>query len=178
MDSLWTGIGKDQRDKIKRLAREHVSIEEGGTRDDLQGLGMARAATQAKRAARGQGYESNAGAGYYADIFDYLMARDAGRLFVAREGGEVVAGLFFSTFNSRAYSVLSSATENAATASARSPESTGQRSRRCAPRATSCSTAAAFRPTPPKKGIRNTASTPSKKRLGASRTSAVRARSS
>ncbi len=111
LDELWSAIGKDQRDKIKRLARENVSIEEGGTRDDLQGLGMARQATQAKRAARGQGYESNAGAGYYADIFDYLMARGAGRLFVAREAGEVVAGLFFSTYNGRAYSVLSGATE-------------------------------------------------------------------
>ena len=111
VDSLWTAIGKDQRDKIKRLTRERISVEEGNTRADLQGLGMVREATQTKRAARGQGYASNADAGFYEDLFDYLVARGAGRLFLAKEAGEVIAALFFSTCNGRAYSVFSGATE-------------------------------------------------------------------
>lgn len=110
-EDLWKGIGKDQRDKIKRLTRDGINIEEGKTRADLQGLGIVREATQAKRSARGQGYDSNADAGFYEDLFDYLVSRGAGRLFLAKEAGEVIAGLLFSTFNGCAYSVLSGATD-------------------------------------------------------------------
>lgn len=110
-DELWKGIGKDQRDKIKRLTRDGFSIEEGKTQNDLHGLGMVREATQAKRSARGQGYDSSADTNFYEDLFDYLVSRGAGRLFLAKEGSEVIAGLFFSTFNGRAYSVFSGATD-------------------------------------------------------------------
>lgn len=110
-DEIWKGIGKDQRDKIKRLARDGITIEEGKTRNDLQGLEMVREATQAKRTAKGQGYDSKSSASFYEDLFDYLVSRGAGRLFLAIEAGDVIAGLLFSTFNGRAYSVFSGATD-------------------------------------------------------------------
>lgn len=110
-ESLWKGIGKDQRDKIKRLARDGIGIAEGTTRADLHGLGRVREATQAKRSARGQGYDGNPNAKVYDDLFDYLVARGMGRLFLAKEADEVIAGLFFATFNGRAYSVFSGAND-------------------------------------------------------------------
>ncbi|MCM8620681.1 MAG: GNAT family N-acetyltransferase [Candidatus Accumulibacter sp.] len=110
-DSLWKGIGKDQRDKIRRLSREGVVIEEGRARDDIRGLGVVREATQAKRTARGQHYDLSAGDDFYERLFEYLVARGAGRLFLARRDGEVIAGLFFSTFNGHAYSVFSGSTD-------------------------------------------------------------------
>lgn len=110
-DSLWKGIGKDQRDKIRRLSRDGVIIEEGRSLADLRGLGVVREATQAKRSARGQSYDLSAGSDFYERLFEYLVVRGAGRLFLARRDGEVIAGLFFSTFNGLAYSVFSGSTD-------------------------------------------------------------------
>ena len=110
-ESLWKGIGKDQRDKIKRLVRDGIVIEEGKTRADLHGLGRVREATQAKRSARGQGYDGDSKAKAYDDLFDHLVARGMGRLFLAKEADEVIAGLFFATFNGCAYSVFSGAND-------------------------------------------------------------------
>ncbi len=111
MDSLWKGIRKDQRERIRRLERMGVTVEIGTTEEDLQGLRLAREATQTKRSGQGQGYQLSSDDGFYEGIYEHLLNRGAARLFVARHSGQVVAALFFVIFNGKAYSVFSGSTD-------------------------------------------------------------------
>ncbi len=111
IDSLWGNLGKDQREKIKRLKREGVAIEIGNTLEDLQGLRSAREATQAKRFLHGQGYQLSGDDKFYESIHEYLIKRGVATLFVARHKSEIIAALFFMTFNKKACSVFSGSTD-------------------------------------------------------------------
>lgn len=110
-DSLWQGIRKDQREKIRRLKREGVVVAEGTTLADLTALGAAREATQARRDERGQGYDLSSDSTLYESLYNHLVHRGAGRLFLARRDASVLAAILFSTFNRRAYSVFSGSTD-------------------------------------------------------------------
>jgi lipid II:glycine glycyltransferase (peptidoglycan interpeptide bridge formation enzyme) len=110
-DSLWKAIRKDQRERIRRLEREGVSVEATTRPEDIQGLASVRQATREKRSERGQVYEVRADETFSADLYDHLVKQGAARLFVARRAGDVLAALFFVTFNDRAYSVYSGSTE-------------------------------------------------------------------
>ena len=110
-ESLWQGIRKDQREKIRRLKREGVVIAEGTTLADLTALGTAREATQARRDERGQGYDLSSDSTLYESLYHHLVDRGAARVFLARREGAVLAAILFSTFNRRAYSVFSGSTE-------------------------------------------------------------------
>jgi lipid II:glycine glycyltransferase (peptidoglycan interpeptide bridge formation enzyme) len=111
IDSLWGNLRKDQREKIKRLKREGVSIEIGNALEDLQGLRSTREATQAKRSLHGQGYQLSGDDKFYESIHEYLVKRGVATLFIARHKGEAIAALFFITFNKRACSVFSGSTD-------------------------------------------------------------------
>lgn len=110
-DSLWQGIRKDQREKIRKLKRDGVVIGEGTSLEDLQALGVAREATQARRDERGQGYDLPSDTDLYASLYRHLVRQGAARLFLARQSGSVLAAILFSTFNGRAYSVFSGSTD-------------------------------------------------------------------
>lgn len=110
-DSLWQGIRKDQREKIRRLKREGVVLTEGTTLADLTALGTAREATQARRDERGQGYDLSSDSTLYESLYHHLVHRGAARVFLARRDESVLAAILFSTFNHRAYSVFSGSTE-------------------------------------------------------------------
>jgi Acetyltransferase (GNAT) domain len=110
-DSLWQGIRKDQREKIRRLKREGVIIGEGTTLADLTALGAAREATHARRDERGQGYDLSSDSTLYESLYEHLVHRGAARLFLARRDDSVLAAILFSAFNRRAYSVFSGSTE-------------------------------------------------------------------
>ncbi|MCI0546193.1 MAG: GNAT family N-acetyltransferase, partial [Candidatus Rokubacteria bacterium] len=111
--ALWQAIKKDQRERIRRLPREGITVEPGSSLDDMRGLGAVRQATQAKRARRGQGYDLATDESFYAALHERLVKPGAGRLFVARQAGEVVAAIFFTAFNRIAYSTFSGSTEAA-----------------------------------------------------------------
>jgi peptidoglycan pentaglycine glycine transferase (the first glycine) len=110
-DSLWGGIAKDQRERIKRLKRQGVIVEVGTDYTDVQGLRLARETTQAKRERRGQGYELSSEENFYKWLHSYLVKTGAGRLFVARYEGRVIGALFFVTFNKKACSMFSGSTD-------------------------------------------------------------------
>jgi hypothetical protein len=110
-DVLWKGIRKDQRERINRLPREGVEIDVGSSLDDLAALGAARESTRDKRASRGQGYDLDADPAFYERLHRHLVSQGAARLFVARQSGEVIAAILYSTFNRRAYSVFSGSTQ-------------------------------------------------------------------
>jgi GNAT superfamily N-acetyltransferase len=110
MDEIWHGVRKDQRERIRRLEREGVRIEIGSARHDVDGLRAVRESTQDKRVRRGQEYDLPADRGFYDELFDHLIARDAARLLLARRSGETLAALFFLTFNGRTCSVFSGST--------------------------------------------------------------------
>jgi GNAT acetyltransferase-like protein len=110
-DQLWKNISRDQRERIRRLSREGVSIEVGMDRDDLKGLKLAREFTQAKRSQQGQGYDLPDNGDFYETVFEYLVRRGAARLFLAKRGDEVVGAIFFAAFNNRASSIFSGSTE-------------------------------------------------------------------
>jgi hypothetical protein len=110
-DELWKNVSRDQRERIRRLRREGVSVEVGMERDDLKGLKLAREFTQAKRSQQGQGYDLPAHVDFYETIFEYLVQRGAARLFLAKRAGETVGAIFFAAFNGRACSIFSGSTE-------------------------------------------------------------------
>jgi lipid II:glycine glycyltransferase (peptidoglycan interpeptide bridge formation enzyme) len=110
-ESLWRGIRKDQRERIRRLEREGVAIEIEATREGVKGLQAVREATQAKRDQQGLGYEISMDEAFYERLYAHLVQRGVARLFVARHAGQVIAALFFATFNRRAYSVFSGSTD-------------------------------------------------------------------
>jgi Acetyltransferase (GNAT) domain len=111
-ESLWQGIRKDQREKVRRLKREGVVITEGTSLDDLRSLGAAREATQSRREERGQGYDLPSDGGFYEALYRHLVGQGAARLFIARQTDTVLAAILFSTFNRRAYSVYSGSTDS------------------------------------------------------------------
>lgn len=111
LDGLWKAMRKDHRERVKRLKREGVFVEVGNSREDLRGLKDAREFTQARRSQRGQGYEISQEEKFYEQLDQLIVKRGAGRLFVARRGSEIVASIFFLTFNGRANSVFSGSTD-------------------------------------------------------------------
>jgi hypothetical protein len=110
-DNLWKSVSRDQRERIKRLSREGVSVEMGTQREHLEGLKLAREFTQAKRSQQGHEYELMADGNFYETVFEYLVQRGAARLFLARRAGETIGAIFFGAFNGRACSIFSGSTE-------------------------------------------------------------------
>lgn len=111
MDSLWQGIRKDQRVRIKQLERKGVIVEEGAEKEELQGLKIVREKTHTRRTRKGQEYELSSDAEFYECVYRFLIAKGVARLFLARHGNEVVAAIMFTIFNGKAYSVFSGSTE-------------------------------------------------------------------
>lgn len=110
-DDLWRGIRKDQRERIRRLDRDGVCVEVARTRDEFEALREARESTQAKVVQRGQEYDLPADPAFYDRLFEHLVRPGAGRLFVAKKQGTILAALFFTTFNGRACSMFSGSTD-------------------------------------------------------------------
>jgi hypothetical protein len=111
LDEIWRAMGKDQRERVRRLEREGLHVEIAGGREDLDTLRLAREVTRAKRIQRGQDYGPASDRKFYDDLHEHLVRCGAGRLLVARKGEDTVAALFFATFNGRACSMFSGSTE-------------------------------------------------------------------
>lgn len=109
-ETIWRAVRKDQRERIRRLARDGVHIAVAASRADLDALRAVRESTQDKRQQRGQEYELPDEDQFYDDLHAYLVARGAARLFVARRDAQPLAALFCVTFNGRACSVFSGST--------------------------------------------------------------------
>lgn len=111
VDELWKSMKKDQRERVRGLEKRGITLHVGSTRVDLEGLKAAREATQVHRAERGQEYELRADDEFYQALYDCLLSRGAGRLFLAKDGDETVGASFFSAFNGTAYSMFSGCSE-------------------------------------------------------------------
>ena len=109
--TLWQGIKKDQRERIRKLEREGVVISEGTNLEDLRELHLVREATQGKRAQKGQHYSLSSDENMYQQLERYVMKQGIGRVFLARQNNEIIAGIFYATFNKKAYSVFSGSTQ-------------------------------------------------------------------
>jgi len=110
-DSLWQEIAKDQRNRIRRLERDRVVIRVGKDIEDLQGLRIAREATQSKRSRKGQSYDLSDDDKFYEKVYSFLLEENVGRLFIAKTSSDVIAAIFFMTFNGQAYSMFSGSTD-------------------------------------------------------------------
>ena len=117
---LWKGIKKDQRERIRRLEREGVEFLQGTQLEDLKGLQLAREATQEKRTSKGQPYHLSSDETLYQYIDQYLMKSGVGRVFLAKRNEEILAAIFYSIFNGKAYSIFSGSTATGYTLSAQS----------------------------------------------------------
>lgn len=111
LDDIWKRIKKDQRDRIKRLERAGVSLEEGASMTDLRGLKLARESALERRRRSNQGYDLQSDESFYEDLFEALLAPGLARLFLAKADGEPIAALFFATFAAKAYSMFSGSTD-------------------------------------------------------------------
>jgi lipid II:glycine glycyltransferase (peptidoglycan interpeptide bridge formation enzyme) len=111
LDEVWRGIGKGQRERIRKLERLGLAVAIGTERSDLDALRAARQETHDKRARRGQAYALTGDEPFYDRLHRWVLARGIGRLFVARKEDVPVAALLFSTFHGRAYSMFSGSSE-------------------------------------------------------------------
>ncbi|HEU4333800.1 MAG TPA: GNAT family N-acetyltransferase, partial [Candidatus Eisenbacteria bacterium] len=111
LDEVWRGIGKGQRERIRKLERLGLAVAIGTERSDLEALRAARQETHDKRVRRGQAYALTGDDAFYDRLHRWVLARGIGRLFVARKEGVPVAALLFSTFHRRAYSMFSGSSE-------------------------------------------------------------------
>jgi len=110
-DQIWSGIGKDHREKIKKFQKNGFEVIVGKTKDDLQYLKQLRESTQGKRAEKGQEYDLPLEASYYDQLYHLLVKPDFARLFLAVRDQEAVAGILFLTLNRKAYSIFSGSNE-------------------------------------------------------------------
>jgi len=109
-DELWHALGKDQRERIRKLERLGMAVETGGGRADLDALRLVRGKTHEKRVRRGQSYALTGDQAFYDALHRYVIAPGIGRLFLARTDG-VVAALLFAVFHRSAYSMFSGSSE-------------------------------------------------------------------
>ena len=108
--ALWSAMKKDQRERIRHLEREGVTVSLGTERRDLDELREMQESTQERRSRQGLGYALEGDEEFYGRIFERLVRPGAGRLFLAKSGAQTVAGIFFHVWNGRAYSMLSGST--------------------------------------------------------------------
>jgi lipid II:glycine glycyltransferase (peptidoglycan interpeptide bridge formation enzyme) len=111
IDEVWRALGKDQRERIRKLERQGLAVETGDQRADLDALRLVRGETREKRVRRGQSYALTGDDAFYDRLHRHVVAPGIGRLYLARTGGAVVAALLFSVFNRRAYSMFSGSNE-------------------------------------------------------------------
>ena len=119
-DILWQGIKKDQRERIRRLERVGVVVSEGTGLEDLRVLKLVREATQGKRTLRGQHYTLSTDEKFYRQLDQYLLRPGIGRIFLAKLEDEILASIFYATFNGKSYSVFSGSTDRGYKLSAQS----------------------------------------------------------
>jgi len=111
LDSLWTGIKKDQRDRIKRLERRGIALVEGGDLQDLYELKGVRETARDRRSEQGQVLDLPADDAFYDRLHRCLMKPGVARLFLARDGTETIAAILFTVFAGKAYSMFSGSTK-------------------------------------------------------------------
>ena len=109
-ETLWSAMKKDQRERVRHLEREGVTVELGAARADLTVLQSMQESTQERRSRQGLGYEIEADEAFYDRVHAKLVAPGIGRLFVARLHGEPAAAIFFHAWNGQAYSMFSGST--------------------------------------------------------------------
>lgn len=111
LGEVWRAIGKDQRERIRKLERQGLDVVTGDRRVDLDALRLVQWEAHERRVRRGQQYALTEDEAFYDRLHRYLIAPGIGRLFLARKDGEVLAALFFSVFSRRAFSMFSGSNE-------------------------------------------------------------------
>ena len=106
-DELWSGMAKDQKARVRQIEKKGTIIEECQGRSDFNYLHSVRITTKERRASSGMGYDLTEDQKYYDILYESLSAKGSGRLFFAKYESDVLAAIYFSTFNRQAYSVFS-----------------------------------------------------------------------
>lgn len=119
-DALWNAIKKDQRDRIRRLARDGVEYEATRQVDAMKALSMIQQTALERRLGRDQGFSLPDDPTYYAVLHRTLVEPGSALLLLARQRGEPVAAIFYATFAGKAYSIFSGSTEAGYKSSAQS----------------------------------------------------------
>lgn len=110
-DALWSGMKKDQRDRIRRLSRDGVEYQTTSLLEDMQALSVVRQTALERRLERDQGFGLPSDGNYYEMLHRALVQSDAAKLLLARQRGVVVAAILYATFGMKAYSIFSGSTE-------------------------------------------------------------------
>ncbi len=109
-DQIWSQIGKDHREKIRKFQKNGFEVIVGETDKDLKLLKLLRESTQGKRAEKGQEYDVPSDDQYYERLYNRLVKPGFAKLFLAVRDEEPVAGILFLTFQKKAYSMFSGST--------------------------------------------------------------------
>jgi GNAT superfamily N-acetyltransferase len=109
-EKLWSALKKDQRERIRHLERDGMTVALGSERSDLSLLRAMQESTQERRQQKGQGYELEGGEAFFDRVHERLVRPGLGRLFLAKRDGEAVGGIFFHVWGGKAYSMFSGST--------------------------------------------------------------------
>jgi lipid II:glycine glycyltransferase (peptidoglycan interpeptide bridge formation enzyme) len=110
-DALWNAIKKDQRDRVRRLARDGIEYETATTLEGMGALSNVRQTALERRLERDQGFSLPSEVRYYELLFRTLVEPGAARLLLAKQQGAVVAAILYATFGGKAYSIFSGSTD-------------------------------------------------------------------
>ncbi|HET9952716.1 MAG TPA: GNAT family N-acetyltransferase [Candidatus Eisenbacteria bacterium] len=109
-EATWSAMKKDQRERVRHLEREGVTVSIGTDRQDLTEFRAMQESTQDRRNRQGMGYELEGDDEFYDRVHEQLVRPGVGRLFLARFEGRAIAGIFFHVWNGQAYSMFSGST--------------------------------------------------------------------
>lgn len=110
-NELWGKLHSKKRNLIRKGQKANLIIKRVQQLDELMHFRNLAVATWKRKIDSGIAFPSPGSEQYYQVLKDEIIDKNLGRLYLAYDGDEPIAGAFFSDYNKRVYYMLSSANE-------------------------------------------------------------------
>lgn len=110
-DELWKKLHSKKRNLIRKGQKANLIIKRAQQLDELMNFRNLAIETWKRKTDSGIAFPSPGTEKYYQQLKDKIIDENLGRLYLACDGEEPVAGAFFAGYNKKVYYMLSSANE-------------------------------------------------------------------
>jgi lipid II:glycine glycyltransferase (peptidoglycan interpeptide bridge formation enzyme) len=117
-DELWEKLHGKKRNLIRKGQKTNLVIKKAQQIDEFMHFRNLAVATWKRKIDSGITFPSPGNEKYYQLLKDEIVDKNLGKLYLAYNGDEPVAGAFFAGYNKKVYYMLSSANEQGLKASA------------------------------------------------------------